>query len=145
LQFLERKLATLKNEADSAEQAALQFKQKAGISSFDEERSLLLKQRDATQLSRNQIQAESFAAVGRAKSLEGFLAQTPKAIAISDENDRMQRQIDVARERLTSAQTRYEAAKQRFTEGNPELIDQAAQLDSAKKDFETISGQSNSR
>ena len=32
LQFLERKLATLKNEADSAEQAALQFKQKSGIS-----------------------------------------------------------------------------------------------------------------
>jgi uncharacterized protein involved in exopolysaccharide biosynthesis len=145
LQFLERKLATLKNESDSTEQAVLQFKQKSGISSFDEERSLLLKQRDATQASRNQIQAESYAANGRAKSLEGFLAKTPKAIAISDENDRMQRQVDVARERLTTAQTRYEAAKQRFTEGNPELIDQSAQLDSAKKDFETISGQSNSR
>lgn len=145
LQFLERKLATLKNEADSSEQAVLQFKQKTGISSFDEERSLLLKQRDTTQGSRNQIQAESYAAQGRAKALEGFLAKTPKAIAITDENDRMQRQMDVARERLTTAQTRYEAARQRFTEGNPELIDQAAQLESAKRDFESISGQSNSR
>jgi uncharacterized protein involved in exopolysaccharide biosynthesis len=145
LQFLERKLAALKNESDSAEQAVLQFKQKTGISSFDEERSLLLKQRDTTQGSRNEIQAQSFAANARGKSLEGFLSKTPKAIAISDENDRMQRQIDVARERLTSATTRMEAAKQRFTEGNPELIDQAAQLESAKRDFDTISGQSNSR
>ncbi len=145
LQFLERKLATLKNEADSAEQATLQFKQKTGISSFDEERSLLLKQRDTTQNSRNEIQAQLFASTGRAKSLETFLANTPKAIAITDENDRMQRQMDVARERLTTAQTRYEAAKQRFTEGNPELIDQAAQLESAKRDFEAIGAQSNSR
>jgi uncharacterized protein involved in exopolysaccharide biosynthesis len=145
LQFLERKLATLKNEADSAEQATLQFKQKTGISSFDEERSLLLKQRDTTQNSRNEIQAQLFASSGRAKSLETFLANTPKAIAITDENDRMQRQMDVARERLTTAQTRYEAAKQRFTEGNPELIDQAAQLESAKRDFEAIGAQSNSR
>ncbi|HET6333595.1 MAG TPA: hypothetical protein VFG30_10300 [Polyangiales bacterium] len=145
LQFLERKLATLKNEYDSAEQAVLQFKQASGISSFDEERSLLLKQRDTTQGSRNEIQAQSFASQSRAKALEGFLAATPKAIAITDENDRMQRQMDVARERLTTAQTRYEAAKQRFTEGNPELIDQSAQLDSAKRDFEQISGQSNSR
>jgi uncharacterized protein involved in exopolysaccharide biosynthesis len=145
LQFLERKLATLKNEYDSAEQAVLQFKQASGISSFDEERSLLLKQRDTTQGSRNEIQAQSFASQSRAKALEGFLASTPKAIAITDENDRMQRQMDVARERLTTAQTRYEAAKQRFTEGNPELVDQAAQLDSAKRDFDQISGQSNSR
>jgi uncharacterized protein involved in exopolysaccharide biosynthesis len=145
LQFLERKLATLKNEADSAQQAVLQFKQKTGISSFDEERSLLLKQRDLTQTARNEIQAASLSAQNRAKSLETFLAATPKAIAITDENDRMQRQIDVARERLTTAQTRYEAAKQRFTEGNPELIDQAAQLDSAKRDFNAISKESNSR
>lgn len=145
LQFLERKLATLKSEADTAEQAVLQFKQKTGITSFDEERTLLLKQRDTTQASRNEIQAALFASTGRAKSLEDSLAQTPRAIAITDENDRMQRQIDVARERLTGAQARYEAARQRFTPDNPELIDQQAQLESAKRDFESISMQSQSR
>lgn len=145
LQFLEKKLATLKNESDSSEQAVLQFKQKTGITSFDEERSLLLKQRDTTQSDKNKIQAESYAAQGRAKALETFLAATPKQIAITDENDAVQRQRDSARERLTTAQTRYEAAKQRFTENNPELIDTAAQLESAKRDFDSIGVQSNSR
>jgi succinoglycan biosynthesis transport protein ExoP len=145
LQFLERKLATLKTEADAAQQAVLEFKQKAGISSFDEERTLLLKQRDTTQASRNELQANLFASSGRARSLESSLQHTPRAIAISDENDRSQRQIDTARERLTAAQTRFEAARQRFREGNPELVDQAAQLDTAKQDFDRISQQSNSR
>jgi uncharacterized protein involved in exopolysaccharide biosynthesis len=145
LQFLERKLATLKNEADSAEQAVLQFKQKTGISSFDEERSLLLKQRDSTQASRNEGQAALYAANGRGQALSRFLASQPKSIALSDENDRAQRQTDMARERLTNAQVRYEAARQRFTEGNPELIDLRAQLDSAERDFQSISAQSNQR
>jgi uncharacterized protein involved in exopolysaccharide biosynthesis len=145
LQFLERKLATLKNEADSAEQAALEFKQKTGISSFDEERSLLLRQRDQTQADRNKIQAELYAANGRANSLQDSLAKTPRAIALSDENDKLQRANDVARERYVTAQSRYEAAKQRFTQGNPELVDTAAQLESAKAEFERIGTQSNSR
>ncbi len=145
LQFLERKLESLKADAEASQQAVLLFKQKTGITSFDEERTLLLRQRDLTQTSRNEIQAELFAATGRAKSLEDSLQRTPRAIAISDENDRMQRQIDVARERLTSAQSRYEAAKQRFREGNPELVDQQAQLESAKAAFDEISAQSMSR
>jgi uncharacterized protein involved in exopolysaccharide biosynthesis len=145
LRFLEGKLTTLKAEADEAQRAVLDFRQKTGITSFDEERTLLLKQRDTTQASRNEIQANLFASSGRAKSLETSLQHTPRAIAISDENDRMQRQIDTARERLTSAQTRYEAARQRFREGNPELVDQAAQLGTARQDFDRISQQSNSR
>ena len=145
LQFLERKLSTLKAEADSAEQAVLQFKQKTGITSFEEERTLLLRQRDQTQASRNQIQAGLFASTGRAKSLEDSLGRTPRAIAISDENDRMQRSLDVARERLTAAQARFEAAKQRFTEGNPELVDQAAQLAAAQRAFDEAQQGSMSR
>jgi uncharacterized protein involved in exopolysaccharide biosynthesis len=145
LQFLERKLSTLKAEADSAQQAVLEFKQKTNITSFDEERTLLLKQRDTTFASRNEIQAALFASTGRAKSLEESLAKTPRAIALSDENDRVQRQIDTARDRLTAAQVRYEAARQRFTENNPELIDQKAQLESAQREFEMLNQQSNSR
>ena len=145
LQFLERKLSTLKTEADSAQQAVLEFKTKAGISSFDEERSLLLKQRDATQNSRNEIVASLHASSGRARSLEDSLQHTPRAIVISDENDRVQRAIDAARERLTQAQARYQAAQQRFVSGTPELVDTAAQLDSAKRDYERISQESSSR
>jgi uncharacterized protein involved in exopolysaccharide biosynthesis len=145
VQFLEKKLLTLKQEADGAQQAVLDFKQKAGITSFEEERTLLLRQKDTTQTSRNQIQSDLYAATGRAKSLEDSLGKTPRAIAISDENDRMQRQLDTARDRLTSAQSRFEAAKQRFTEGNPELIDQQAQLNVAREDMDKLSSQSMSR
>jgi uncharacterized protein involved in exopolysaccharide biosynthesis len=145
IQFLERKLLTLKQEADGAQQAVLDFKQKAGISSFEEERTLLLRQKDTTQTSRNQIQSDLFAATGRARSLEDSLGKTPRAIAISDENDRVQRQIDSARDRLTGAQARYEAARQRFTPGNPELLDQEAQLNGAREDFERATNQSMSR
>lgn len=145
LQFLERKLTALKTEADSAQQAVLEFKQKENISSFDEERTLLLKQRDTTQASRNEIQANLHASSGRAKSLESSLAHTPRAIVISDENDRTSRQLDSARDRLTAAQTRYEAARQRFREGNPELVDTAAQVDSAKREFQRLSSESGSR
>jgi succinoglycan biosynthesis transport protein ExoP len=145
LVFLERKLTTLKTEADSAQSAVLEFKQRTHITSFDEERSLLLKQRDSTQASRNEIEASLFAATGRAKSLEDSLGKTPSAIAISDENDRASRQIDSARERLTAAEARYAAAQQRFREGNPELLDQKAQLDIAREDFQKMSSQSNSR
>lgn len=145
LQFLEKKLATLKHEADTAERAVLEFKQKTNITAFDEERSLLLKQRDSTQLQRNEIQAGLFASSGRAKSLEQSLGKTPQMIALSNQNDRMQRQVDEARARLTAAQTRYEAARQRFTEGNPELIDTKAQLDSAQSEFDMLNAQNGSR
>jgi uncharacterized protein involved in exopolysaccharide biosynthesis len=123
----------------------LAFKQKTSISSFDEERSLLLKQRDTTQASRNEIQASLFGATGRAKSLGDSLDRTPRAIALSDENDRSVHQIDSARERLTAAKTRYEAAKQRFREGTPELVDQQEQLKLANEEFAQLSDQSNSR
>jgi uncharacterized protein involved in exopolysaccharide biosynthesis len=123
----------------------LEFKQMTNITSFDEERTLLLKQKDTTQASKNEIQAALYASTGRASSLQDSLDKTPRAIALSDENDRIQRQVDSARERLTAAQTRYEEGRQRFTEGNPELIDQRAQLESAQREFASLSGQSNSR
>jgi uncharacterized protein involved in exopolysaccharide biosynthesis len=145
LQFLERKLTTLKGEADSAQTAVLEFKQKSNITSFDEERTLLLHQRDATQTSRNQIQADLYGASNRAKSISDSLDKTPRAIELSDENDRAVRAIDSARDRVTSAKVRVEAAKQRFTEGNPELIDLEAQLTSAQSDFEKVSQLNNSR
>jgi polysaccharide biosynthesis protein PslE len=145
LPFLEGKVAALKADADAAQAALLEFKRRTRITSFDDELGLLLRQRDATQASRNQIQADLYAATGRAKSLQEALDHTPHAIALSDENDRMQHQIDTARDRLTAAQSRYEAARQRFREGNPELLDQQAQLQMAEKEFNQLAQASNTR
>jgi uncharacterized protein involved in exopolysaccharide biosynthesis len=145
LQFLELKLASLKTESDKARQSLLVFKQQTQITSFDEERTLLLKQRDETQLRLGGLQSDLVAAEGRGAALKDSLTHTPDQIALSNENDGIMHQLDEARGRLTAVQAQYEAARQRFTEGNPELRDLSAQLQSAKDNFEHLNGQSSSR
>jgi uncharacterized protein involved in exopolysaccharide biosynthesis len=145
LPFLEAKLVQLKAEADAAQRALLEFKQQSGITLFDEERTMLLERRDATQTTRNKIQADLFAEDGRSRSLQEILQRTPRQVMETNENDRMQNQVDSALTRLTSAQKRYLAAKQRYVEGSPELLDQQAQLDAARRNFDEVSAQDNTR
>jgi uncharacterized protein involved in exopolysaccharide biosynthesis len=145
LQFLETKLANLKTESDKARQTLLEYKQHTGITSFDEERTLLLKQRDETQLRLAAVQSDLVAAQGRGSVLSSTLAATPAQIPLSNENDLTLHQVDEARSRLTSIEAQYQAARQRFTADNPELRDLQAQLDAAKKNYQDASGQSTTR
>jgi uncharacterized protein involved in exopolysaccharide biosynthesis len=141
LQFLEVKLNTLKGESDVARKSLLLFKQKTQITSFDEERTLLLKQRDETQLRLAALRSDLVSAEGRSGALQDSLQKTPGQIALSNENDLMLRQVDEARSRLTGIEAQYQAARQRFTEGNPELRDLEAQLQSARQNYNEISQQ----
>jgi len=143
--FLERKLETLRQEADVAKRALAEFKRRTRITSFDEERTLLLRQRDDVQLRLSQTRAELAASTGRGEALQGSLAATPDEVALSDENDRAQRALDQAQGRLTAARARYENAKRRFTANNPELIDIGNEVAAAEKEVETVSKQSMSR
>jgi uncharacterized protein involved in exopolysaccharide biosynthesis len=145
LQFLELKLQSLKTESEAARNALLGFKQKTQITSFDEERTLLLKQRDETQLRLGALRSDLVAAEGRGGALKDSLGKTPAQIALSNENDLTQHTVDEARSRLTSIESQYQAARQRFTEGNPELRDLSAQLESAKQNFASVSQLSSSR
>jgi uncharacterized protein involved in exopolysaccharide biosynthesis len=145
LNFLESKLNTLKAESDKARQALLEFKQRSGITSFDEERHLLLKQRDEVQLSLRKMQSDLVQAEGRGAVLKDTLARTPDQIALSNENDLTLHQVDEARSRLTAIESQYQAARQRFTETNPELQDLQAQLDAARRNYSQLSGQSSTR
>jgi uncharacterized protein involved in exopolysaccharide biosynthesis len=145
LEFLENKLASLKVQSDKARQTLLQFKQSSGITSFDEERTLLLKQRDDTQSKLHAAQSDLVAAEGRGAVLKDTLSRTPDQITLSNENDMSIRQRDEARARLTSIEAQYQAARQRFTENNPELRDLQAQLDAARKNFSEIGSQSTAR
>jgi polysaccharide biosynthesis transport protein len=138
LKFLETKLAALKKEADQTQQAVLAFRQRTKITAFYEERSLLLKQRDETQLRLSQSQADLVATEGRAHAIGKSLRKTPERIELSNENDSMQRQLDDAQGRVAAAQARYEAARQRFAEGNPELIDQRLQMTSASSSLRSL-------
>jgi len=145
LQFLENKLASLKNDADKARQTLLEYKQRTRITSFDEERSLLLKQRDETQLRLGALQSELVAAEGRGAVLRTTLSSTPDQITLSNENDLTLRQVDEARSRLTSIEAQYQAARQRFTSDNPELQDLAAQLDAARRNLQDMTKVSTAR
>lgn len=144
-EFLMRKLDTLSKEADVAKQALAAFKRRTQITSFDEERTLLLRQRDDIQGRLSQTRAELIAAEGRGSVLSGSLARTPQQVVISDENDRSQRGFDQAQARLSAAKTQYENAQRRLAPGNPELIDMQAEVKAAEQAFQAASEQSGTR
>lgn len=145
LDFLESKLESLKALADQARQELLEFKRSSGITSFDEERALLLKQRDGVELELHKAQSDLVAAEGRGSVLKSALASTPEQIELSNENDLTLNQVNAARSRLTAVEAQYQAARQRFTESNPELQDLEAQLESARKNYEELAAQSAAR
>jgi len=145
LQFLEAKAASLRTDADTARQTLLTFKQRTRITSFDEERTLLLRQRDETQLELGKVQSELVSAEGRSQMLRDTLSKTPGQIALSDENDFTLQQTNEARSRLTQIEAQYQAARQRFTADNPELKDLEAQLAAARKNVADVGRSSGSR
>jgi uncharacterized protein involved in exopolysaccharide biosynthesis len=143
--FLEKKLAVMKKESEDAKRALLEFKRRTQITSFDEERSLLLRQRDGIELHLGQSRADLLAAQGRTGALETSLAATPDQVVLSDENDRSQRALDQAHARVASAKARYEAAQRRYTKDNPELLDLAADLRSAEQELASAQTMSQTR
>ena len=137
-EFLKQKLEALRAESDSAQADLLRFKQETQITSFDEERGLLLKQRDKVELELSQLRAELVSAAGRSGALNRVLSTTPRDVELSDENDRAQHQLDQAQARFAQAKARLEVARRRFTEQNPELDDAYAQVEDARRALEEV-------
>ncbi|MET0284658.1 MAG: hypothetical protein ABW352_09320 [Polyangiales bacterium] len=133
--FLDRKLTVLKKESEDAKRALLEFKRRTQITMFDEERQLLLRQRDGIELSLSQSRADMVSAQGRSGTLQSTLTAVPEQIVLSDENDRSQRALDQAQGRVATARARYDSAQRRFTKDNPELLDLAAELRSAEQEL----------
>jgi uncharacterized protein involved in exopolysaccharide biosynthesis len=144
-EFLGRKLVTLQKEADTAKQALAAFKRRTQITSFDEERTLLLRQRDDIQSRLSQTRAQLVSAQGRGSTLQESLEKTPAQIALSDENDRSQRVFEQAQARLSTARAQYDNAQRRFTADNPELLDMAQEVKAAERALELANQQSGSR
>jgi polysaccharide biosynthesis protein PslE len=144
-EFLDRKIASLRTEAEAAKRKLSDFKRERQITAFDEERTLLLRQRDNIELNLSQSRAQMVAAQGRGSALAHSLTGTPDEIALSDENDRAQKMLEQAQARLTTARARYESAQRRFTSNNPELADLAVEVESAKQDLQQVGQQSMAR
>ncbi|HEX5658207.1 MAG TPA: hypothetical protein VFX59_13475 [Polyangiales bacterium] len=143
--FLDRKLATLKKDSEDAKRQLLDFKRRTQITSFDEERGLLLRQRDGIEMSLSQSRADMLAAQGRSGTLQSTLTAVPEQIVLSDENDRAQRALDQAQARVATARARYDSAQRRFTKDNPELLDLAAELRSAEQELASANVTSQTR
>ncbi len=144
-EFLDRKLKVLKKESEDAKRALLEFKRRTQITMFDEERGLLLRQRDGIELQLGQSRADMLSAQGRSGALASTLTSTPEQIVLSDENDRSQRALDQAQQRLASVRARYDSAQRRFTKDNPELMDLAAELRSAEQELSAANAASQMR
>jgi succinoglycan biosynthesis transport protein ExoP len=145
MDFLESKLAALREQSQRAEQALLEFKQATKISSFEDERALLLKQRDAVELDLSQLKTELVSAEGRGVALARSLADTPRDVAITNENDLNQRAFEDAQQKLTAAVARLDAARRRLAPGNPELADFEASVGVAERAVAELRQQSSAR
>jgi uncharacterized protein involved in exopolysaccharide biosynthesis len=105
LGFLQQQLAQSRNKLEQARAAVRNFKSAAGISSLDEERSLLLKQQSDVRVALTQEISHQEEAQGRYARLEEQLKQIPNQIKLSDENDRF-KAVDDGRQRLNELQSR---------------------------------------
>ena len=143
--FVDDQREDLRKKAYDTQQALVDFRRRNNISSLDEEKTLLLKQRDQIQIDLADAGAALKADWQKLASLKSAMGRTPQDIQLTDENDRTRTQVDDARTRLDGAQMRYQEAKQNFAEGNPELLDARQQLELAKKNYEDATAASASR
>ncbi len=111
MQFLDRKLEALRVQVESAQAELLAYKQETHISAFEEERSLLLKQRDAVESSLDGLRAQLVGAEGRGKALKETLSATPTMVPISNESDGLRQLMNQAQERAQAARARMQEAR----------------------------------
>jgi polysaccharide biosynthesis protein PslE len=105
LGFLQQQMTQARNKLEQARAAVRNFKAAAGISSLDEERSLLLKQQSDVRIALTQEISHQEEAQGRYARLEEQLKQIPNQIKLSDENDRF-KAVDDGRQHLNELQSR---------------------------------------
>ena len=144
-QFLDSRLKTLRVEVDAAQQALLKFKQDQHITSFEEERSLLLKQRDDIESDLSGLRTQLVAAEGRGRALQTSLHSTSQMVAVTDENDSMRLQLDEAQERVAASRSRLAQIAARTPPGSAEYAEQEAMVQAAESRFRDIREQSRSR
>lgn len=143
--FLQEQLETARRQVETAEAALLDYKRQNGISALDQERTLLLKQRSDFETTANDAQMKLADMKKRRDSLAVALKATPREIPISNENDRVLRQVDDALARLTSARLRLQQATSTYAPGNPLLGDVRKEVEMAQQNYRDLQAASQSR
>jgi polysaccharide biosynthesis protein PslE len=115
-QFLQEKLESLRGEVVAAQQALLKYKQDAQVTSLEQERGLLLKQRDEIESDLNAARAQLVGAAAREGALQKLLGSTPKLVAVSDESESMRKLLDDEQERAAAARAQVHGGSGRASE-----------------------------
>jgi uncharacterized protein involved in exopolysaccharide biosynthesis len=122
--FVQQQLQAARLDVDAAQKAYLAYREQESISSLDDERLQLIKERADLEEALNSAQAALADAEQQAATLQAALAQTPEVVTLTDENDRTLHEVDDAQTNLTNAENRYRLAAQTYTNGNPLLADE---------------------
>ena len=143
--FLQAQLDEAHRAVDAAQRDFLAYKQQHGISSLEDERPLLLKQRGDIEENLGAAQAKMADAQKRRDDLRKSMGLTPAEITLTDENDNGVRELADAKDRLATAENRYQIAQQTYAPGNPILADERANLELVRKDYNDLVAKSRSR
>ena len=145
IRFVEQQLASSRRQLDRAEKAYLVYRQEQSISSLDEERSLLLKERTDLEETLDTAEADVADAVQRTAVLRAALTHTPSRTLLSNENDRTMHQVDDATSNLNNAEDRYRQAVQTYAPTNPLMRDEQSNLAAARQQYANAAHASRSR
>jgi succinoglycan biosynthesis transport protein ExoP len=130
--FVQQQLQAARLDVDKAQKAYLDYREQESISSLDDERLQLLKERTDQEELLYTAKTELADAEQQAATLQAALAQTPEVVTLTNENDRTLHEVDDAQTNLTNVEARYRQASQTYTDTNPLLADERENLRAAR-------------
>lgn len=142
--FLREQLEEARRQLAKSQAAVEEFKAQSGISSLEEERTLLLRLRAEARNSLTQQVARRDEAESRVRAMQASLKELKPTIPLSDENDRF-KAIDDARARLTELRAREAEMAANYRDDSIALRTLRAQIAFAEKDLAARSKESLAR
>jgi len=140
LGFLQDQLQQARTQLTGSRNAVEDFKTKSGISSLDEERSLILHQRSDTQqklVAEISLEQE---AEQRYQRIEGSLKKLPYQITLGNESDRF-KPVDDARERLSELRQREYEMSLNYRDNSVPITNLRKQIGFAEDELARLSKQ----
>jgi uncharacterized protein involved in exopolysaccharide biosynthesis len=144
LPFMEEQLAQARQKLEKSRAAVEAFKTATGISSLEEERTLLLHQQSDAQENLTQAVSKQQDAQGRYQRLEQLLKTIPSTIKLSDQNDRF-KAVDDARQRVDDLLAQQKTKSDNYRADSTTMKTVNAQLDFAQQQLATASKASAAR
>jgi uncharacterized protein involved in exopolysaccharide biosynthesis len=140
LGFLQDQLLQARTQLTDSRNAVENFKTKSGISSLDEERSLLLHQRTDTRQNLVKAISDEQEAEQRYQRIEEALKKLPYEITVGNEGDRF-KPVDDARERLSELRQREHEMSLNYREDSVPIINLQKQISFAETELARLSKQ----